>query len=312
MKTATFLLLSLAAFGQAKRPAAAPATPAAPTLDKVKLEAYLRHVEVWVPQIAVKIDDPIPAPDLPGFSFVAVHLTYNKDAIEQSYYVSADGQKILKGQVWDLNKSPFQGALDKIKTDNQPSFGAKAPAPVSLVVFGDFECPYCKEEASVLRTNIPASFGDKVRVYFMDYPLESLHPWARSAAVAGRCVYRQSPDAFWKYHDWIYENQQEVNIDNYSAKLMEWAGKNGMDSVQLGRCIDSKATEAEVERTKAMGQAVNVDGTPTLFLNGRKLMDQNAQWPVLSQLIALEIDHQATVAAEAEKCCVVDVPKILK
>jgi protein-disulfide isomerase len=306
MKTATFLLLSLAAFGQAGRPAAAP------TLDKTKLEAYLRHVEVWVPQIAVKIDDPKPAPDLPGFNIVAVHLTYNKDAIDQNYYVSNDGQKILKGQVWDLSKSPFQAALDKIKTDNQPSFGAKAGAPVSLVVFGDFECPYCKEEAGVLRQNVPANFADKVRVYFMDYPLESLHPWARSAAVAGRCVYRQSEDAFWKYHDWIYETQPEVTVDNYNAKLMEWAGKNGVDSVQLGRCIESKATEPEVERTKAMARSVDVDGTPTLFLNGRKLMDQNAQWPVLSQLIALEIDHQAAVKAEAEKCCTVDVPKILK
>jgi protein-disulfide isomerase len=309
MKTATLLLLTLAAYGQSSRPGAA---PAAAKLDKVKLEAYLRHVEVWVPAIVVKIDDPQPAADLPGFSLVAVHLTYNKDSIDQTYYVSADGQKILKGQVWDLNQSPFQGAIDKIKVDNQPAFGAKAGAPVNLVVFGDFECPYCKEEASVLRQQIPATFADKVRVVFMDYPLESLHPWARAAAVAGRCIYRQNADTFWKYHDWIYETQQETTVDNYSAKLNEWAGKNGVDSVQLGRCIDSKSAEAEVERTKAMGQAVNVEGTPTLFLNGRKLMDQNAQWPVLSQLITLEIDHQAAVKVEAEKCCTLDVPKILK
>jgi protein-disulfide isomerase len=307
MKIATFLISfatfgSLAAFGQAPKS----------TLDKAKLEAYLRHVEVWVPQIVVKIDDPIPAPDLPGFNLVAVHLTYNKDSIDQSYYVSADGQKIFKGQVWDLNKSPFQGAIDKMKTENQPSFGAKPGAPVNLVVFGDFECPYCKEEASVLRQNVPAQFGEKVRVYFMDYPLESLHPWARSAAIAGRCIYRQNADTFWKYHDWIYENQQETTVDNYNAKLTEWAGKSGLDSVQLGRCMDSKATQAEVDRTQAMGRAVGVEGTPTLFLNGRKLMDQNAQWPVLSQLIALEIDHQAAVAKEAEKCCTIDVPKVLK
>jgi protein-disulfide isomerase len=91
---------------------------------------------------------------------------------------------------------------------------------------------------------------------------------------------------------------------------MEWAGKNGVDSVQLGRCADGKATEAEVNRTVDMGRVLGVDATPTLYLNGRKLVDQMAQWPTLQQLITLELDHQAKVAKEAEKCCVVEIPTI--
>ena len=82
-----------------------------------------------------------------------------------------------------------------------------------------------------------------------------------------------------------------------------------MDAVQLGRCVDSKATDAEVTRTQEMGRALGVDGTPTLYLNGRKLMDQMAQWSTLQQLIALEMDQQAK-DKEAEKCCVVEIPKI--
>jgi protein-disulfide isomerase len=179
-------------------------------------------------------------------------------------------------------------------------------------VFGDFECPFCKAEASTLRQQIPAAFPGKVRVYFMDFPLDSIHPWARPASIAGRCVLRQSSDAFWKYHDWIYDQQTEINPDNFNTKLMEWAGKSGVDSVQLGRCVDSKATEAEVNRTQQMGQSIGVDATPTLFLNGRKLVDQMAQWPTLQQLITLEIDHQAKVAQEAEKCCTVEIPTIGK
>lgn len=304
MKTLASLLFCLTAFAQ---------TPTAgkTQVDKAKLEAYLRHLELWVPLVNVKIDDPKPS-DIPGFNQVVIHLSYNGAALDQTYLMSSDGQKIFKGDIYDLNKSPFQGNIDKLKFDAQPSFGAAAGAPVTLAVFADFQCPYCKEEASVLRTNLNTTFPGKVRTYFMDFPLDSIHPWAHSAAIAGRCLLKQSPDAFWKYHDWIYENQTSVTPENYNAKLMEWAGKNGVDAVQLGRCVDTKATDSEVQRTQAMGRTLGVEGTPTVFLNGRKLMDQMAQWPTLQQLITLELDHQAKVAAEAEKCCVVEIPKVGK
>src|ERR1700732_398731 len=104
MKIATFLLAGLSVFAQAQ----APATPARKSAtDKAALEAYLRHVELWLPQITVAIDDPKPAPQLPDFSLVGVHLSYNGATKDEMYYVSKDGQKILKGDVYDINKSPF-------------------------------------------------------------------------------------------------------------------------------------------------------------------------------------------------------------
>ncbi|HLH44219.1 MAG TPA: thioredoxin domain-containing protein [Bryobacteraceae bacterium] len=302
-------LLALSAFSQAQP--AAPKT-AAPALDKIKLEAYLRYLELWVPDVNVKIDDPQPFGGMPGFNEVKVHLSYKSAAMDQTYYVSGDGQKVFKGDVFDLSKSPFQNALDSLKTDRQPSYNGSAESKVKLLVFGDFQCPYCKAEAATLRQQIPASFPGKVQVYFMDFPLDSIHPWARPASIAGRCILRQSSDSFWKYHDWIYDVQQDVTADSFNSKLMEWAGKNNVDAVQLGRCVDSKATEAEVNRTVAMGRELGVDATPTLFLNGRKLVDQMAQWPTLQQLITLEMDHQAKLAEEAEKCCTVEIPQIGK
>ncbi len=317
MKTSSVFLLCLSvvapcSFGQAAAKKSQATVTVAPTFDKAKIEAYLRHLEVWPSIITVKLDDPQPAAELPGYYKLAVHLAYNDARMDQSYFISPDGQKIFKGDVYDLNKNPFQANLDIIKTDHQPSFGGDKDAPVTLAVFGDFECPYCKEEATTLRQSLPSTFPGKVRVYFLDFPLESIHPWSREAAIAGRCVYQQGEDAFWKYHDWIYEHQQEVTKDNYSSKLTEWAGQAGVDSVKLGRCVDSKATDAEVTRTQDMGRALGVDGTPTLYLNGRKLMDQLAQWNTLQQLISLEIDHEAKVKEDAEKCCVLDIPTVIK
>jgi protein-disulfide isomerase len=300
------LLLCLSALAQTRT------TASKPSLDKPKLEAYLRYLELWVPDVNVKIDDPQPMAGAPGFNTVGVHLSYKQASMDLKYYVSDDGTRVFKGDVYDLTKSPFQTALDTLKTDQQPSYNGSDKTPVNLMVFGDFQCPFCKAEATTLRQQVPAAFAGKVRVYFMDFPLDSIHPWARPASIAGRCVLRQSSDNFWKYHDWIYDIQGEVTADNFNTKLMEWAGKNGVDSVQLGRCMDSKATEAEVNRTVQMGQSLGVDATPTLYLNGRKLVDQMAQWQTLQQLIALELDHQTKVAQEAEKCCTVEIPKIGK
>lgn len=305
MKIATLLLASCAVFGQTK-----PAPVEKSAFDKATLEAYLRHVELWIPQVAVKIDDAKPSAQMPGFFDVWIHLTYNGGQKDEIYYVSKDGHKIIKGEVYDISRNPFQPNLDKLKTDQQPGFGAAA-APVALVVFSDFQCPVCKEEAQILRKNLATSFGGKVRVVFKDFPLDSVHNWARTAAIAGRCVFRQNPAAFWDFFDWVYENQGQIGMDNINSKLQTFATEKGLDGMQLGRCIDGKATEPEVDKSIAEGRALQVAATPTVFVNGRRI-EGAVQWQVLEQLINLELEHQAKSAEANEKCCEVTIPKIVK
>jgi len=259
-------------------------------LDKAALEKYLRHVELFRGQVNFKIDDPKVSKALPGFSEVAVHLTYDGGARDYLYYVSADGQTIVKGDVYRLNQNPFQANLEKLTINNQPSFGP-ANAPVTIVEFGDLQCPDCKMEAPVLHEEVPKAFPDKVRVVFKDFPLESMHPWARAAAIAGRCVYRQDQQAFWKFYDWDYETQEATTPENLKSKVMEWAGKNGVDTLQLGRCIDTKATEPEINRSIAEARALGITGTPTLFINGRKI--GGLRWQDLEFLVNLELDYLA-------------------
>lgn len=291
------------------------------TFDKAAIESYLRYTELWIPQVAVAIDDPKPSAELPGFSEVWVHLSYNGGTKDDMYYLSSDGKKVVKGQAYDLTKNPFHTNLELLKTADQPAYGAAAGSPVTLVVFSDFECPVCQQEATVLRKNIPATYGDKVRVYFTDFPLESIHPWSRKAAVAGRCMYHEGESAFWDYHDWIYANQSSINPENVDAKIQEYAKGKGMDGMQLGRCLDDKSAKsatAEVDASLSEGHMLQVSATPTLYLNGRKL-EGAVDWQVLTQLIQIEIDHQAEVKqalaakpAAAEECCVVTIPSLVK
>src|SRR5438105_3794107 len=90
------LMLSAAAFAQTKP--AAPKPAAASNIDKPKVEAYLRHLELWIPQVNVKIDDPTPAPEMPGFNNLTVHLAYNNASTDLHYFISQDSKHIFKGE----------------------------------------------------------------------------------------------------------------------------------------------------------------------------------------------------------------------
>jgi protein-disulfide isomerase len=264
-------------------------------LDKTTFENYLRRVELFRGEVMFQIEDPVPSKYLPGFSQVLVHLIFSNAEKDELFYISSDGQTILRGDVFNLGKSPFQSNLDKLTLTDQPSFGPEN-APVTIVEFGDFECPDCKMEAPVLRQNLTESYGDKVRVFFKNYPLDQ-HPWARAAALDGRCVYRQGQPAFWKFYDWIYENQDGITVDDLNSKVLAWAGENGVDAVKLGQCMDSKATELEVTKSIAEGRELGIQGTPTLFINGRRI--GGLTWPDLQLVINKELEFAAPAAKSA-------------
>jgi protein-disulfide isomerase len=294
------VLCAFALTAQVKAPSA---------FDKPTLEAYVRHLLAMSPEVQVKIDDPKPAP-IADMKQVDVHLSLSGRVQDETFYVSNDGKHVVRGFVYDIAQNPFKPELDKLKTDLSPSFGA-AGAPVVMVVFSDFQCPNCKEEAKLMRENIPAKFPTQVRLYFKDFPLDQIHPWARYAAIAGRCVFRQNPTAFWKYHDWIYEHQGEITPQNLKDTVLNWAKSADLDLLQLGRCIDTKATEPEIEKEIAEGRALNVEATPTTFLNGRRLVG-NYPWQNLEQIINGELNYQSTAHNAGEKCCEVSIPSPLK
>ena len=137
-------------------------------------------------------------------------------------------------------------------------------------------------------------------------------------SIAGRCTYRISPAAFWDYHDWVYTNQKDVTLENFDAKFQEYAKSKGLDTLQVGRCMDDKASAAEVDKSIDQGHQLGISATPTLFINGRKL-EGGVEWNVLQQLLQIEIDHKTaetkTMASAAPKkeddsCCTVEIPKV--
>jgi len=276
-------------------------------LDKATLEAYVRHLYVMDSHITVQISDPKPSQDLPGFLDVTVHASVGAQAQDFKLYVSKDGSRIVQGSVYDIAHNPFKPDLDKLKTDGAAGIGTSG-APVAIVEFSDFECPYCKEEAKLLRDNLLSAYPKQVKLYFREFPIESLHPWAKSAALAGRCVMRQNGNEFWDYHDWIFGNQQQVTVENFKDKAMGWVkDRKDLDAMKFSECLDTKATASEVDKSVAEGHDLGVNATPTLFINGRRIA-QAIDWPTLRNIIDYEIEYQKTAKDAGDDCgCTLDL-----
>ena len=152
------------------------------------MEAYVRHLLAVIPEVQVKIDDPKPS-GTPDLQEVDVHFTYQGRSQDETFYVTKDGQHIIRGVVYNLGQNPFQEDLDKLKTAGAPSFGP-ATAPVTVVEFGDFECPNCKEEAKTLRDNVPDAIShpgsrgtSRISRWSRFIPGPRLHPSPDAASI---------------------------------------------------------------------------------------------------------------------------------
>jgi len=267
-------------------------------LDKADLEFFLRHLYVMSPDIDVEILDYKPS-SMDGLMEVRMKASKGGRSQERLYYVSKDGKSIIEGRAYAIADNPFKESIDKLNNLGRPAFG-KEGASVVVSVFSDFQCPYCAKEAAVLRKELAESYSDKVRVYFHDYPL-TMHPWAMPAAVAGQCIQQMEPPVFWKYHDWVFENQASITPQNVNDKVAEFASANGLDAMKLSPCIADPKTKQIVEDSIQLGRDLGVTSTPTLFVNGRKLTG-NVQWEQLKRVIDFETEYQEITKNAGDDC----------
>ena len=151
----------------------------------------------------------------------------------------------------------------QVSVDGAPSKGP-ATAPVTIVEFSDFYCPFCKRVQSTLSA-ILAKYGDKVRLVYRDFPIPQLHPAAPKAAEAARCANDQGK--FWPYHDLLHARAPKGSPDDLTA----YANEVGLDVAAFEACLTSGKHAAGVKKDIEEGNRLGIDGTPGFFVNGRSL-----------------------------------------
>jgi protein-disulfide isomerase len=280
------LLAEVARGQQAAAPAAKPAS-APPTQTQKNIEAYLRNLYAFSPDVKVSIG-PLTDSGVEGILETNIEVVIGENKENAKFYVSKDGKYLFRGEMSDMTKDPLAEARALFQLKDAPSLG-DANAPVTLVEYADFECPTCRSLHDVLRGLLP-NYAGKVRLIFKDYPIEQIHPWARTAAIAGRCAYQQDPKAFWKMYDLIYDHQEVISAANAWTKVSDYAAQSGLNAETFKACMASPEAGNAVNASRANGVQVEVNSTPTIFVNGRRIVGADPH--LLEQYINYELAQQ--------------------
>jgi protein-disulfide isomerase len=256
----------------AASPTAAVPAPAAVSPEQARLlksaEAFVRHFFGWAPDVRVTLG-PLGPSVSPDFYVVPIQVTLGEQVQTGEVFVSKDGKTLLRGEMYDMSADPFAANRERAHIEGNPSKGP-ADARVTLIEFSDFECPHCRELYEALKA-VEAKYP-QVRVVYKDFPLTSIHPWAQTAALGGRCAFQQSPPAFWKVHDSIFDNQDVLSAENVWDKLADFARQAGLDVDTFKACLSSPDAQKAVDANRADGESLNVSSTPTVYINGRPLV----------------------------------------
>jgi protein-disulfide isomerase len=288
--------LTFAASASAQSPATPAPTPAAqatqapttpPTAEQAHVislvETFLRNLFAWGPDFDLKLG-PLKDATIPNFYEVPIQVTFQGQSEGGNVYASKDGKYVVRGELYSTNDDPFAKARKELAVGNAPSKGP-ADAKVTLVEFSDFECPHCRalrDSLKQLEPQIP-----QVRIVFRNFPIEHIHPWAMTAALGARCAFQTSNDAFWKFHDSVFDQQDVITADNAYDKLTELAVSAGLDKDAFHTCLADPATKKAVDDDEALGTKLAISSTPTVFINGRESVGGDPA--SLQQLITYEL-----------------------
>lgn len=270
------VVLAALAAAQTKAPARKPAEPAAAPAkaeetalpSEATVEAFLKHTFGWDTALQWKVLR-IKASEVPQIAEVIVGLKKGDQQSQTKLYVLPGGKWAIAGEMVPFGADPYGPVRQELAARAHGPAKGPADSKITLVEFSDLQCPACK----AAQPTIDRLLQDEpsARFIFQNYPLEQIHPWAFKAATYADCLGRENPAAFWKFIEADYANQEQVNVDNVDQKMKEFVTQAGGDATKVAACAALPATAARVRESIKLGDDVAVTGTPTLYVNGRKI-----------------------------------------
>ena len=250
----------------------------APPEVALKIEHHVRSFYNIPADVKVTVGAIAPSTEMPGYDGVSVNID-GGDGKKKDYkfLLSKDRATMLRVTRFDLNKDPFAELMSKIDVAGRPSRGPKS-AKVVVINFDDFECPFCSRMHETLFPEIFKEYGDRVNFIYKDDPLAEIHPWAIHAAIDANCLAAQNVDAYWDFADYVHANKREVDAEKTSVarfgaidKITMLQGqKHNLDVAKLQSCVKAQNEDA-VRASMKEADDLGINGTPALFINGRKI-----------------------------------------
>jgi len=293
-----FIAIALLGAGAARAQNASPAGGAPVATDAAKdaaLKIYLqKHFKIPSAELVTLG----PAFKTPITGLLARQLTVKNDqgqSITAMIFFDKNEDKAIIGQYLDLGAEPWGRVnMGAVTLDDRPTQGP-ADAPVTIVEFADFECPFCAHAFSVIEALVNSTYKGKVKVIFKAYPL-NVHPWAIRAAEAAECARLQNPATFWDFARYFYTNQGSINVNNLQDNVDKLAKEHKLDGPSLKACMASPQTEARIKQDQLDGNSIHVSSTPTFFVNGIPVVGL-PDGKILEFVISSELEGKTPTAA---------------
>ena len=272
MQRALFLVILLLTATSWSQQAATTNLPSAPTSQrlpsKATVESFMQHWFGYDSAITWQLVRIQPA-EVPGFAEVLLVLEKGGQQQQMVLYVTPDEKHAFTGEILPFGADPFAATRDELAASKTGIARGPAGASLTIVEFSDLECPHCKQAQPIVE-KLMSDFPN-ARLVFQQFPIQAAHPWAFKAATWAQCIGRENNAAFWKFVNGVYGDQLSIDAQNADAKLKEHATAAGADAAKAAACAASPETAKQVADSFELGKAVGVTGTPTVFLNGRKI-----------------------------------------
>lgn len=255
-------------------------SPSAPPVPSDVAQRVQRQVRAYFnipPDVSISLGTP-KASDFPNYELVPVTMSRDGKTQNAEFLLSNDGKTLIRFTKIDLTHDIYAETMDKITVTGRPVRG-NPDAKVTVVNFDDFECPFCARMHSTLMGEILPEYKDKIKIVYKDFPLVQIHPWAERAANDANCLAAQSPAGYWQLADYFHANQREIsggqqNVQESFSKVdqitTDFGKKNNVDAAKLQACIKAQA-DTVVKASMAEGDNLNINATPTLFINGERV-----------------------------------------
>lgn len=253
------------------------ATAQVPSSDLTqRMERQIRSYYDLPDSVKITLSAPH-ASDFPNYDGYTVTLEGEGNKKVFDFLLSKDQKTLIRMTKMDMSKDPYAENMKKIDVKGRPVRG-NPNAKVVIVNFDDFECPFCSRAHQTLFPELLKEYGDRVAFIYKDFPLAEIHPWAIHAAVNANCLAGLNNDAYWDFADYIHSNQAVVNAEKgHEAQFaaldritLTEGAKFNVDTAKLQSCVKAQKEDA-VRASMKEGEALGVDGTPTMFVNGRSV-----------------------------------------